>query len=227
MSGDDALLASFVAGEIQDSDPRMAELAARRPEELRAARELVAVRLRLEAEREAERETLAEARAETTDADRAKVRRALSKADASGGGRALRWRSFGLVAAAAAILASVPLLLRDEAPSSNDGRFLSGGAPMACALVEPARLAAGEALRFDAAPLAPHERFVVELRMPAEGQAGTLLASHRCATPAWTPRASDLANLPDVVGVEIVRVALDAGGKELERSRRWPLPVSR
>lgn len=224
MKSDEELLAAFVAGDIDASHPALAALARRDPGALAEARELVRLRLALDADARLEREVLAEARESVSAADRARVRAAAE--DAQQARRRRRgWRILpALIAVAAALLLVVRLLERPQ-PARDSRELLGGESTLALELSDaPEALVPDVALAWSGVALAGSERWVVEVRAAGSDR---ILLRPRCNRDSWTPTAADLSTLPEQVELSIVKVAADEGSREVARSRWFSLSVSR
>lgn len=227
MNRDDELLASIVEGELTEDSPQARELFVRRPELRERAVELVAVRRELDRGGELERAVIADSRAETSEADRARVARALTARVASR--RAPRWARIAVIAAGVVIMgvAGRYVVRRAEPPAQVN--VLNGAVDGTVELLSSAStLAAGQALEWNARPLAPSERFKLQFRaFEAGGEPGKLLREIRCASATWTPTVADLAAWPEQVSLTVLRVEADNADRELARSPRFSLRVSR
>ncbi len=227
MNRDDELLASYVAGELSDDSVEIRELFARRPDARAAATELSALTRELDAGGALERRMIAAARAQVSDADRARLA-GIAQARQSAVRRVVvtRW-----VAAAALVVTAVGIaLLVQRRPAAEPGvQVLNGDRDAHIALRSPqAPLSADVPLEWDASPLSASERFALEFRaVDGAGSTGKLLRRLRCASASWTPSTADLSDWPEQVTLVISRVEVDNAGRELAVSQPFSLRVAR
>ncbi|MBL8804456.1 MAG: hypothetical protein JNN27_20840 [Planctomycetes bacterium] len=218
---DDELLASFVAGEISPDAPALQALFERRPDLRTKARELAQLHGQLEREARLEREVIAEARASTTEFDRARVVRAAAPAK--------RRRAPMLWAAAALVTLAVgAVLLRQgndsqprPVPVLNDAQGLR-------LVVVGGELRAGSALTIENASVGLNQRLKIELFADAQATGEAIFVKKLDAATQWTPNPGDLTALPATVFARAVIVSAEDGGDRVElESPLLRLSVSR
>jgi len=218
---DDELLASFVAGEISPDAPALQALFERRPELRAKAQELAQLHGRLEREARLEREVIAEARASTTDFDRARVVRAATPAS--------RRRAPILWAAAALVTLAIGVVLLRQGergepapiPTLNDGQGLSLD-------VAGGELRAGLALTVGNVDVGFNQQLKIEVFGDAQAAGAAILVGKADAQHKWTPNLEDLAALPATVFVRAVLVSPEDGSDQVYReSPLLRLSVSR
>jgi hypothetical protein len=224
---DDELLASFVAGEISQDAPALQALFERRPELRAKAQELAQLHGNLERAARLERDVIAEARAATTEFDRARVARAAAPAT--------RRRAPLLWAAAALVTVAVgAVLLRQENTSDPRSVPTLNGTKGLRLVVDGDELRPGSALTIENASVGLNQRLQIELFADAQAAGEAILVRQLDLAPnqptpetKWTPKPDDLAALPATVFARAVIVSLgDEGRVDLE-SPLLRLSVSR
>lgn len=224
---DDELLASFVAGEISQDAPALQALFERRPELRAKAQELAQLHGRLEREARLEREVIAEARAATTDVDRARVVRAAAPAT--------RRRAPLLWAAAALVIVAVgAVLLRQENTSDPRSVPTLNGTKGLRLVVDGDELRPGSALTIENASVGLNQRLRIELFADAQASGEAIfvpeldLATNQHAPDTkWTPKPEELAALPATVFARAVIVSLNSDDAVDLESPLLRLSVSR
>lgn len=224
---DDELLASFVAGEISPDAPALQALFERRPELRTQAQELAQLHGRLEREARLEREVIAEARAATTEVDRARVVRAATPAP--------RRRAPMLWAAAALVTLAVgAVLLRQGSDSKPRPVPVLNDAQGLRLVVDGGELRAGSALTIENASVGLNQRLKIELFADAQAAGEAILVRQLDLAPnqptpetKWTPEPDDLAALPATVFARAVIVSLNSDNAVDLESPLLRLSVSR
>lgn len=224
---DDELLASFVAGEISPDAPALQALFERRPDLRAKAQELAQLHGRLEREARLEREVIAEARATTTEVDRARVVRAAAPAG--------RRRAPMLWAAAALVTLAVgAVLLRQENTSAPRSVAMLNGTQGLRLVVDGNELRPGAALTIENASVGLNQRLRIELFADAQAAGEAILVRPVDLAPnqptqntKWTPVPDDLAALPATVFARAVVVSLGEDGRVVLESPLLRLSVSR
>ncbi len=233
MNTDDELFASYVAGELAEDDARVRELFERKPPLRDLARELVALRDRVDQDARLEREVIARAKRETTAADRARVEQALRAG--AGVRRPFAWRRVVTLAAAAVVVLGAALYFRAGDETSKADQFLSVGAGIELDAPEQP-LRGGVALTWaetdprseQPLELGSNESWKVSIHaVGADGRSAKLLFESRCATATWTPRVTDVESWPERVLLTVHRVELGPEGRELASSPPYLLQVLR
>jgi hypothetical protein len=225
---DDELLASFVAGEISPDAPALQALFERRPDLRIKAQELAQLHGDLERAARLERDVIAEARASTTEFDRARVVRAAAPA---------KRRRAPLVWAAAALvtLALGAVLLRQGSGGEPQPVPVLNNAQGLRLVVDGGELRVDSALVVENAVLGPNQRLKIELFADAQATGEAIfvpeldLATNQHAPDTkWTPEPEELAALPATVFARAVIVSSEDGTDRVDvESPLLRLSVSR
>jgi len=222
---DDELLASFVAGEINLDAPALQALFERRPDLRAKAQELAQLHGQLEREARLEREVIAEARASTTEFDRARVVRAAAPAK--------RRRAPVLWAAAALVTLAVGAVLLQQGnggeqrpiPVLNDAQGLR-------LVVDGGELRAGSALTVENVlvghvVVGSNQRLKIELFADAQAIGEAILVRQLDDATEWKPEPKELTALPATVFARAVVVSSDDENRVDLESPLLRLSVSR